>query len=151
LKYFKKWLPSDILIAPHHGSDHGCVEEVIEAVSPLYTIVSVGADNKYGHPDKGAMAIYERLTRKQVFVTKDDGSVLIEFTGERVVNVILDAGQDPEGIKEKESNIARALKSGAPIFITSSGAPSTRPNSGLSYRPTHFHGGDKAEGSAEGD
>jgi competence protein ComEC len=151
LKYFKKWLPSDILIAPHHGSDHGCVEEVVEAVSPLYTIVSVGADNKYGHPDKGAIAIYERLTRKQVFVTKDDGSILIEFTRDGIVNVVPDAGRDPEGIKEEESNVARALRSGAPIFITSSGTPSTSPERGAPYRPTHFHGGEKAEATAEGD
>jgi|GEM_PF-785971 len=151
LKFFEKWLSSDILVAPHHGSDHGCVEEVIEIVNPLYTVVSVGEDNKYGHPDKGAMAIYRRLTRKEVFTTKDDGTILFECDGERITNVVPDAGKDPEGVKEKARQLAGALAGSAPIYIGPSGSPSTTPGSGIPYRPTHFHGGDKADDPEEGE
>jgi competence protein ComEC len=151
LKYFKEWLPSEILVAPHHGSDHGCVEEVVETINPLYTVVSVGADNKYGHPDKGAMEIYRRFTQKQVLVTKEDGTILIEFTDQGIANVPSHAGQEPEGVKEKEAKIARALATGASIYITPPGAPSMRPGNGTPYRLTHFHGGDKAEDPTEDD
>jgi beta-lactamase superfamily II metal-dependent hydrolase len=151
LKFFRAWLPSDVLVAPHHGSDHGCVKEVIEIVKPLYTVVSVGEDNKYGHPDETAMATYRRLTRKQVFTTKDDGSILFDLNDEGITNVVPDAGKDPEGVKERERLVAQALASGGSLYISSSGAPSTALGNGIPYRPTHFHGGEKAEDSPEGD
>jgi competence protein ComEC len=151
LKFFKKWLASDVLVAPHHGSDHGCVKGVIETVNPLYTVVSVGEDNKYGHPDKTAMATYRRLTRKQVFTTKDDGSILFEFNHEGITSVVPDAGKEPDGVKEQASQVAGALAGSAPIYITPSGAPSTNPASGVLYRPTHFHGGDQADDPKEED
>ncbi|HMD97768.1 MAG TPA: hypothetical protein VKM93_10630 [Terriglobia bacterium] len=148
LKFFKKWLPSDVLVVPHHGSDHGCVEEVIEIVKPLYAVVSVGEDNKYGHPDKGAMAVYRKHS-KRVFTTKDDGSVLFECDGERITNVITDAGKDPEGVREQATKVAAAAAGSASIYIGPSGSPSTTPGNGVLYRPTHFHGGDKANDAAE--
>ncbi|MGA2480369.1 MAG: hypothetical protein ABSG63_16590 [Spirochaetia bacterium] len=151
LKYFEKWLPSDVLVAPHHGSDHGCVKDVIEIVKPLYTLVSVGEDNKYGHPDKTAMATYWRLTRKRVFTTKDDGSVLFEFDTAGITNVIPHAGKDPDGLKEQAKQVAGALVGSTSIYISPSGRPSTTPASGVPYRPTHFHGGDKADDPKEGD
>jgi len=151
LKYFQKWLPSDVLVAAHHGSDHGCVKEVIEIVKPLYTVVSVGEDNKYGHPDKTAMATYRRVTRKRVFTTKDDGSILFEFNDEGITNVVPDAGKDPDGVKEQARQVAGALAGSASIYIGRSGSPSTTPGSGVLYRPTHFHGGDRADDPTEGD
>jgi competence protein ComEC len=151
LKYFEKWLPSDVLVAPHHGSEHGCVKDVIEIVNPLYTVVSVGEDNKYGHPDKTAMATYRQLTQKEIFSTKDDGSVLFEFDDEGITNVIPHAGKDPDGLKEEVKQVAGALAGFTSIYISPSGMPSTTPASGVPYRPTHFHGGDKADDPKEGD
>lgn len=151
LKFFKKWLPADILVAPHHGSDHGCVADVIKAIDPQYTVVSVGADNRYGHPDKAAMATYRRVTRKKVFTTKDDGSILFDLDDKGITNVVPDAGKDPEGVKERERQIAAALAGGGSLYITSSGTPSTTIGNGVPYRPTHFHGGERAEDSPEGD
>jgi competence protein ComEC len=151
LRFFKKWLPADILVAPHHGSEHGCVKDVIEIVNPLYTVVSVGEDNTYGHPDKTAMATYQRLTQKEVFTTKDDGSVLFEFDDERITNVIPHAGKDPDGLKDEVKQVAGALAGFTSIYISRSGMPSTTPASGVPYRPTHYHGGDKADDPKEGD
>ena len=151
LKYFKKWLPSHILIASHHGSDHGCVQEVIEIINPRYTVVSVGVDNKYGHPDKAAMAIYRRLTRRRVFTTADDGSILFELNDAGITNIVPDAGEDPEGVKEQAKQVAGALAASASIYIGPTGSPSTLSGSGVPYRPTHFHGGDKADDRKEGD
>lgn len=150
LKYFEKWLPSEILVAPHHGSEHGCVEEVVEVVNPLYTVVSAGEDNKYGHPDESAMAIYRKHSQR-VFTTEDDGSVLFEFNEDGITNVVSHAGKDPEGMKEQERQLAAALAASAPIYIAPTGMPSTTPASGIPYRATHFHGGDKAEDPKEGD
>lgn len=43
-------ISADILKVPHHGSCASLNQKVIEAVKPQKAIISVGADNKYGHP-----------------------------------------------------------------------------------------------------
>ena len=40
----------DVLIAGHHGSKNSVCEELLQAVDPDVVIISVGADNPYGHP-----------------------------------------------------------------------------------------------------
>lgn len=43
-------LPADVLKASHHGSNSANSEEFLRAVNPRLLIISVGADNKFGHP-----------------------------------------------------------------------------------------------------
>jgi len=100
LKYFKRYLPSNVLLAAHHGSDHGCVEEVVKVIAPQYTVISCGKDNQFDHPHDDALAVYKKYTSEAVYITHDVGSVLFESDGESITNVILDAGQDPDGKKE---------------------------------------------------
>lgn len=48
----------DVLVAGHHGSAGSTSEELLAATSPQFAFVSVGEDNRYGHPsDK----VLERL------------------------------------------------------------------------------------------
>ena len=48
----------DVLVAGHHGSAGSTSQDLLNAVSPQYTFISVGADNRYGHP---AYAVIRRL------------------------------------------------------------------------------------------
>jgi competence protein ComEC len=149
-RFFSEWLPSHILVAPHHGSDHGCVESVVAAIAPDYTCISVGKDNAYGHPDREALRIYKKYTKQRVFQTKDDGSILFEMDGQKITSVVDHAGQDPEGVKQDERAIAAALSAGAAVYVRPSGEPALTPRGGHAYPPTHYHGGDKPEETAEG-
>jgi len=149
-RFFLRWLPSNILVAPHHGSDHGCVEAVVAAISPDYTCISVGEDNPYGHPDKGALRIYRRYTKKELFQTKDDGSILFDMDARSITNVVAHAGQDPEGVKREEKALVAALASGSTVFVRPSGQPTTVTDGGHVYRPTHYHGGREPEGETQG-
>ena len=45
-------------MAGHHGSNTSNTPELIEAVKPDLALISVGQDNKYGHP---AQETLERL------------------------------------------------------------------------------------------
>lgn len=40
----------DVLVAGHHGSKYSVCEELLQAVKPDVVVISVGADNPYGHP-----------------------------------------------------------------------------------------------------
>jgi len=43
-------LQSDVLKVGHHGSSSSTSPEFLKAVSPQYSIISVGKNNDYGHP-----------------------------------------------------------------------------------------------------
>jgi competence protein ComEC len=43
-------LSADVLKVPHHGSCISLDQKVIDAVRPKEAVISVGVDNKYGHP-----------------------------------------------------------------------------------------------------
>lgn len=66
----------DVLIAGHHGSKKATSQELLQAVRPEIVIISVGANNSYGHP---AAEVLERLSEFgcTVYRTDEQGSVLI--------------------------------------------------------------------------
>jgi len=72
-------LASDIFVAPHHGSKD-LDKEFVDVVDPDMTLVSVGADNRYGHPAPEALDAYSR--HGNVFRTDKDGSVMVCLVGE---------------------------------------------------------------------
>ncbi len=146
LEYFEEYLPAHLLLAPHHGSDHGCSEDALAAISPEYTAISAGEDNKYGHPDKNALKLLKKYTSKRVFLTYEDGSILFESDGKSITSVVPDAGKDDEGKKEAVRAVATALGSRAPVFVHGNGTLGTRAvTGGMAARPTVFHGGRESE------
>ena len=52
-------LDCDILKVGHHGSNTSSCKEFIHHVSPETAIISVGKNNKYGHPHKSVLKILE--------------------------------------------------------------------------------------------
>jgi len=80
-------LRSDVLKAGHHGSKTSSSEAFVSAISPQYAIISVGKDNKYGHPNQEVLDILnnfgaEILRTDQLgrIIFKSDGVNLVEKT-----------------------------------------------------------------------
>jgi len=46
-----KNLSISVLQVPHHGSKFGLNQEILEVLIPKLAVISVGKDNKYGHPN----------------------------------------------------------------------------------------------------
>jgi competence protein ComEC len=70
-------LLADVLKVPHHGSRTSSTEALLDVVSPKQAIISVGADNRYGHPSQ---AVLDRYAARGIVVHRTDlsGSVVVE-------------------------------------------------------------------------
>jgi competence protein ComEC len=66
----------DVLKVSHHGSKTGTSQKLFEALSPSYSVISVG-DNKYGHPHKEVIII---LAESSYFRTDIQGTVTFIVT-----------------------------------------------------------------------
>ncbi len=67
-------LKSDVLMAPHHGSNSSSTWPFLFMVRPEYAIYQVGYLNPYRHPDYRAASRYELLGIK-TFRTDADGAI----------------------------------------------------------------------------
>jgi competence protein ComEC len=74
-------LRSTVLKVPHHGSCSSTTQRFLEAVNPEVVIISVGADNRFGHP---CDEVLERLGDLPVYRTDEHGSVEVISDGARV-------------------------------------------------------------------
>lgn len=79
-------LDSDILKVAHHGSKSSSIEEILRFVSPKISVIGVGGDNKYGHPNGD---VIERIRNcgSQVFRTDKDGEIVIEVNKNKKIKL----------------------------------------------------------------
>lgn len=71
-------LPVDVLKVAHHGSDSSTSNEFISLIKPIYAIISVGKNNKYGHPTK---SVLETLIQQDVIIYRTDMQGTIRVKG----------------------------------------------------------------------
>ncbi|MEP1445885.1 MAG: DNA internalization-related competence protein ComEC/Rec2 [Paraglaciecola sp.] len=72
---FPKQLQSDILLAPHHGSNTSSSREFIGAVGAEYVIFSQGFMNRWGFPRQEVVNRYKMSTEPRLFNTSHSGQV----------------------------------------------------------------------------
>ena len=73
-------LKADILKIGHHGGNTSTSEQFLKAVNPKIAIISVGTDNKHGHPHK---EIINRLEKYNVTVYRTGvfGTIILTSNG----------------------------------------------------------------------
>jgi len=76
----KKDLHSDVLIMPHHGSNHSSSIEFIKAVSCRFAIASAGRSNAFLHPHPLTLERYAHSGVK-IFRTDRDGAIILTTDG----------------------------------------------------------------------
>ena len=72
-------LGATILKVTHHGSKYATTEAFLDAVHPKVAVISVGADNKFGHPGQQTL---DRLAKRVVPVFRTDQQGTIQFTSD---------------------------------------------------------------------
>jgi len=66
--------PVDVLKVAHHGSRTSSTASFLDAANPAFAIISVGADNSYGHPNRDVLA---RLGEHHTEVLRTDRNGLV--------------------------------------------------------------------------
>ncbi len=66
----------DVLKVGHHGSKTSSGKEFINEINPKYSIISVGKNNRYGHPNDGVL---DNLEDSKIYRTDQDGSVMFKI------------------------------------------------------------------------
>ena len=70
----------DFLKVGHHGSNTSSSEEFIDSINPKYSLISVGKNNRYGHPKASVLNI---LNNSQIYRTDLNGSIEIKLKQNR--------------------------------------------------------------------
>lgn len=91
-----EWLkPVQVHKASHHGSINGDTAEGIAALSPEVVVVSAGAGNSYGHPDRAALDLYTNAGAR-VYRTDINGTVIVEAQSTGTYTVRVERGDRAE-------------------------------------------------------
>lgn len=67
----------EFLKVGHHGSSTSSGEEFINSIKPKYSLISVGKNNRYGHPKD---VVLETLSSSKIYRTDEEGSIKIKLS-----------------------------------------------------------------------
>ena len=71
----------DVLKVGHHGSKTSSSKKFIDEANPKYGVISVGKNNKYGHPNK---EILNTLSNSKIYRTDEDGSIMFKIKNNKL-------------------------------------------------------------------
>ena len=83
---FGSRLRADVLKVGHHGSSTSTTQTLLDEVQPRIALVSVGAGNRYGHPNPDVLRALQ-ARGAQVLRTDDAGSVVVSIDGSSELRV----------------------------------------------------------------
>jgi len=83
---YGSFLDSDVLKVGHHGSKNSSSELFVGTVSPTYSVISVGANNSYGHPTSEVIKILTGFSSR-ILKTSDKGTIRFESDGQNLKTV----------------------------------------------------------------
>ena len=91
-------LQATVLKVGHHGSTSSTTSGFLKAVSPKYSVISVGVDNDYGHPAQGTLS---RLANAgvQVYRTDQDGTIVATSDGDTVKFTASSSSSTPKPVQ----------------------------------------------------
>ena len=71
----------DVLKVGHHGSKTSSSKEFIDEINPKYGVISVGKNNRYGHPNKEVLS---NLKDTKIYRTDIDGSIMFKIKNNKL-------------------------------------------------------------------
>ena len=71
----------DVLKVGHHGSKTSSSKTFINEINPRYSVISVGKNNRYGHPNK---EVLNNLEQSKIYRTDQDGSIMFKIKNNKL-------------------------------------------------------------------
>ncbi len=71
----------DVLKIGHHGSKTSSSKIFIDETNPKYCVISVGKNNRYGHPNK---EVLNNLNNSKIYRTDQDGSIMFKIRNNKL-------------------------------------------------------------------
>lgn len=71
----------DVLKVGHHGSKTSSSNKFINEIKPKYSIISVGKNNRYGHPND---SVLDNLEDSKIYRTDKDGSIMFKINNNKL-------------------------------------------------------------------
>jgi len=71
----------DVLKVGHHGSKTSSSKNFVNEINPKYSIISVGKNNRYGHPNK---EVLNNLNDSKIYRTDIDGSIMFKIKNNKL-------------------------------------------------------------------
>ena len=71
----------DILKVGHHGSKTSSSKKFITEINPKYSVISVGKNNHYGHPNK---EVLENLNNSKIYRKDENGSIMFKIKNNKL-------------------------------------------------------------------
>ena len=71
----------DVLKVGHHGSKTSSSQEFISEINPKYSVISVGKNNRYGHPNK---EVLDNLKDSKAYRTDEAGSIMFKIKNNKL-------------------------------------------------------------------
>ncbi|MEG3768579.1 DNA internalization-related competence protein ComEC/Rec2, partial [Alteromonas sp. 14N.309.X.WAT.G.H12] len=91
LLYNNAYLKSDVLVAPHHGSNTSSSDAFIYAVAPAYTVFSTGYYHRWRLPHRDVVARYQQYGMQMVNTSRM-GYTRFSFNNKEIVTYAQGAG-----------------------------------------------------------
>ena len=80
-KILSKMQDVDVLKIGHHGSKTSSSKGFIDEIKPKYAIISVGKNNRYGHPN---IEVLNNLYNSKIYRTDQDGSIMFKIKNNKL-------------------------------------------------------------------
>ena len=71
----------DVLKVGHHGSKTSSSKKFINEINPQYSVISVGKNNRYGHPN---IEVLDNLKDSKIYRTDVDGSIMFKIKNNKL-------------------------------------------------------------------
>ena len=71
----------DVLKVGHHGSKTSSDKNFIDEIDPKYSVISVGKNNRYNHPNK---EVLNNLEKSKMYRTDRDGSIMFKIKNNKL-------------------------------------------------------------------
>lgn len=111
---------ADLLKIGHHGSDTSSSSDFIKAVSPQYAIISVGEDNKYGHPNQSVLDTLS-INGIEVYRTDELGTIIATSDGNNITIDEVKTGINTNTLPKVEEKSADQEREQEEVYITKTG------------------------------